>query len=126
MRIEQLPELPGSATEVDVPCSYNGADFKLPLDPNGGYRPTYEIGYVEDASARADFQIGANGYQSIYPPSSFPSGAKLISVGAIAWSSSVWLAAIPYADNYAYLAGPAGATVKGLRCRWWYYRVITA
>lgn len=129
MRIEQLPELPGSATEVDVPCSYNGADFKLPLDPNGGYRPDYEIGYVEDDSARADFSLNNNGYASITPPSSgpnaFPTGAKLISVGAIVWTSGNWLAIVPYSNNYAYVVGPASATIKGLRCRWWYYRVIT-
>lgn len=34
MRINQLPELPEQAESVEVPCSYNGADYKAPMSAN--------------------------------------------------------------------------------------------
>ena len=47
MRIDQLPDLPSGVDQVKVPCSHNGADFALPLDPDG-YSPPYAIGFVDD------------------------------------------------------------------------------
>lgn len=123
MRIDQLPDLPSGVDQVKVPCSHNGADFALPLDPDG-YSPPYTIGFVDDAAVRANFTLTTGGYYRITPPSSFPSGAKLISVGAIAWTSSNGISITPYGSAEAYVIGPGGATVTGLKCRWWYYQGV--
>ncbi|MBR6352572.1 MAG: hypothetical protein IKS25_00490 [Oscillospiraceae bacterium] len=121
MRIDQLPDLPSGVDQVKVPCSHNGADFALPLDSDG-YSPPYTIGFVDDPSARADFQLSAGGYAYIAPPSGFPSGAKVLRVGAIVWTSSNGISFTEYGSNAAYVIGPGGATVTGLKCRWWYYK----
>lgn len=125
MRIDQLPDLPSGVDQVKVPCTYNGADFALPLNP-AGYTPPYVIGFVDDAAARANFTLTSGGYYRITPPAAFPSGAKVISVGAIAWTSSNGISITPYGAGEAYVIGPGGATVTGLKCRWWYCQEVNA
>lgn len=44
MRIAQLPDLPGTAPTVDVPCTYNGADYKTTITANQGALPIYQSG----------------------------------------------------------------------------------
>ncbi len=44
MRINDLPALPDSAEGVVVPCSYNGADYKVPLPGAPGALPLYQSG----------------------------------------------------------------------------------
>ena len=102
------------------PVSVNGSAKKLSFDSLKDNLPI--VGYVDDASARADFQLTAGGYYRITPPSSFPSGAKTISVAALAWTSSNGINIIPYgnAATEAYVIGPASASVTGLQTRWWY------
>ena len=44
MKISQLPDLPGTAGSVDVPCVYNGADYKTTLVTNSNTLPVYQSG----------------------------------------------------------------------------------
>ena len=44
MRIAQLPDLPGTAPTVDVPCTYNGADYKTTITANQDALPIYGSG----------------------------------------------------------------------------------
>lgn len=86
-------------------------------------KPHKEVDYVDESSARASFTLTSGGYYRIEPPSgALPSGAKVLAVAAIAWTSSNGITIIPYgtAGTEAYVIGPAEATVSGLKCRWWY------
>ena len=44
MKISQLPDLPGSASSVEIPCVYNGADYKTPYTANASALPIYQSG----------------------------------------------------------------------------------
>lgn len=44
MRISQLPDLPSSAPSVEVPCTYNGADYKAEITVNADALPIYGSG----------------------------------------------------------------------------------
>lgn len=44
MRIAQLPDLPDSAPSVEVPCTYNGADYKTEITVNADALPIYGSG----------------------------------------------------------------------------------
>lgn len=44
MRIAQLPDLPSSAPSVEVPCTYNGADYKAEITVNADALPIYGSG----------------------------------------------------------------------------------
>lgn len=88
------------------------------------------VSYVDDTSARPDLTL-TNGYAGINAPT-LPVGAVIIAVGAISWTSSNGPSIIPYYDTNiqydAYVTGPVGIVVKGLRCRWWYVidKVLTS
>ena len=80
MKISDLPDLPGTAPNVDVPCTYNGADYKTTITANQGALPIYQsgdtisgylygYGYVTSDSKNATL---------IFPmPKLFQSGATL-------------------------------------------------
>ena len=44
MKISQLPDLPSSASSVEIPCVYNGADYKTPYTANASVLPIYQSG----------------------------------------------------------------------------------
>lgn len=44
MRISQLPDLPSSAPTVEVPCTYNGVDYKTEITANAPALPIYQSG----------------------------------------------------------------------------------
>jgi hypothetical protein len=83
-------------------------------------KPT--IGFVSDSAARSTITIPSSGYVSITPPA-LPTGAKIISVAIVTWTSSDGaFNIIPYGGNAqsAYLIGTPGVTISGLRLRFWY------
>ena len=119
MRIDQLPELPSGVPSVDVPVTFAGADYRMPLTPSGDEQAPV-IGFVDDANARANITIGSNHYVRIDPPS-LPSGARLVAVSALACSSVSGAFSIsPYGNVASYLFADNGTTINGLRCRFWY------
>lgn len=44
MKISQLPNLPSSASSVEIPCVYNGADYKTLYTANSDALPIYQSG----------------------------------------------------------------------------------
>ena len=44
MRISQLPDLPDTAPTVEVPCTYNGVDYKTEITANAPALPIYQSG----------------------------------------------------------------------------------
>ncbi|MBR6710795.1 MAG: hypothetical protein IKI81_04620 [Selenomonadaceae bacterium] len=118
--INELPNITHLTNADLFPVSVNGQAGKLTFENLKDNIPI--VGYVDDASARADFTLTSGGYYRITPPSGFPSGAKTISVAALAWTSSNGINIIPYgsAATEAYVIGPASASVTGLKTRWWY------
>lgn len=129
-----ISELPSATTLADadlLPISAGGASKKLAWSTLktliqaliASAKPRKEVDYVDESSARADFTLTSGGYYRIEPPSgALPSGAKVLAVAAVAWTSSNGITIIPYgtAGTEAYVIGTAGATVSGLKCRWWY------
>ena len=80
------------------------------------------IGYVDDTTART-VSIGSHGYsEPIYPPNYFPSGAKILCISAITWSTNVALTFTVSGtnSNYGYVNGPSDTSVSGLKMRFWY------
>ena len=102
------------------PVSVNGSAKKLSFDSLKDNLPI--VGYVDDASARADISINSAGYATINPPSGFPSGAKALSVSAITWGTNVAISFVISGanSNYAFVNAPGGTTLQGLQTRWWY------
>lgn len=83
-------------------------------------KPT--IGFVDDSAARPTITIPSSGYVSITPPT-LPTGAKIISVAIVSWTSSDGaFNIVPYGNNAqaAYLIGTPGVSISGLRLRFWY------
>lgn len=83
-------------------------------------KPT--IGFVDDSAARPTITIPSSGYVSITPPT-LPTGAKIISVAIVLWTSSDGaFNIVPYGGNAqsAYLIGTPGVSISGLRLRFWY------
>ena len=80
------------------------------------------ISYVDDAAARSDITLTSNGYYHLTLPT-LPTGAVLISIAIIAWTSNTG-AFYPsvYGANGddAYLIGTPNTVIRGLRCRFWY------
>lgn len=115
--------------DMDVDGNVTGANLIPATQSTDGFMSAEDktkldglqsIGYIDDSTARASFTL-TNGYYRIVPPS-LPTGAKIISVAAIAWTSSNGISIIPYGDaaNEAYVVGETNAKITGLRCRFWY------
>lgn len=133
-----ISELPSATTLADadlLPISAGGASKKLAWSTLKAtiqtivqtiiqtLKPHKEVDYVDESSARANFTLTSGGYYRIEPPAgALPSGAKVLAVAAIAWTSGNGIAIIPYgtAGTEAYVIGPSEASVSGLKCRWWY------
>lgn len=119
MRIDQLPELPSGVPSVDVPVTFAGADYRMPLTPSGDEQAPV-IGFVDDATARANITVDSDNNVRIDPPS-LPSGARIIAVSALSWTSAsgaFWIS--PYGNVTSYLIAKSDTTINGLRCRFWY------
>ena len=82
--------------------------------------------YVDDASSTSRTFTLNDGYfnlanSSPSPSSLIPSGAKIVAVGMLYWSSnSGAFSLIPYDEQQVYAVGTNGVSVSGLRCRFWY------
>ena len=78
--------------------------------------------YVDDTAARADITLTSGGYFRVVPPS-LPTGAKIISVAIVAWTSATGaFSVMPYGTGAAeaYILGTPSVTIKGLKLRFWY------
>lgn len=58
MRINQLPDLPSNAQGAQIPCTYNGADYKTPLAGGGSGMD----GYVYNSGTRVNGTFYGFGY----------------------------------------------------------------
>ena len=89
------------------------------MDTNNA-KPT--IGYVDDASARSSITLSSGGNYSITPPT-LPTGAKLVSIAIIDYTSATGAFDVkPYGSNGtgAIIIGTPSITIDGLQLRFWY------
>lgn len=108
MRIDQLPDLPGGVSNVTVPCTHNGADYKKEITVEGDALPIYKVndeisgylygfGYVTSSAKDAAIVCPL--------PKMFSSGADL-RITSLLVSMRV--------HNGGYLAANAGADLTAL------------
>ena len=131
-----ISEFPSATTLADAdlfPVSVSGASGKLSWGTLKTLiqsfiqtlKPHKEVDYVDDTSARS-ITIGSGNYYNLETSGqpaipSLPSGAKIIAVSIVTWSSnSGAFSLIPYGDNGVYAIGASGTTISGLKCRFWY------
>lgn len=102
-----------------VPIGGHHRDIVSEIDTNNA-KPT--IGYVDDASARSSITLSSGGNYSITPPT-LPTGAKLVSIAIIEYTSATGAFDVkPYGANGtgAIIIGTPSITIDGLQLRFWY------
>ena len=80
------------------------------------------IGYIDETSAQ-NYTLTSGGYYRLTVPSSLPSGAKIFKVTILEYASASGdFHPEPYGNAQAYIIGTPGASIQGLKCRYWHIK----
>lgn len=80
------------------------------------------IGYIDETSAQ-NYTLTSGGYYRLTVPSSLPSGAKIFAVTILEYASASGdFHPEPYGSTQAYIIGTPGASIQGLKCRYWHIK----